>query len=362
VDGESTTESSPPMAPRARMEAAISLRQPDRVPVFPMASSWPARLLGVSLRQYYLDPVTMASVQVEAQRRLRWDALQFGVGMAGRLHPFFPEAVIHDDDDDPRVAFPPLQCPNDLDRIQVPDSLNDRYAGVPFVAVQEARRQLGCEVPLWISLDGPWQMACSLRGIEAFMLDTVERPSFIEELLAFCFEASIPLVQAAATVGADVCLIEPTASTNLISPAMYARWAAPYERKMADLARACGARQALHICGDTTPILEAMAGTGSVVVDLDSAVSLSLAKATIGDRVCLKGNVDPVAVLLQCTAGKVKAECLSAIAAGGVGGFILSAGCQVAPQTPFDNLYAMTIAAEEYGIVLQAGGVERPPE
>jgi len=45
--------------------------------------------------------------------------------------------------------------------------------------------------------------------------------------------------------------------------------------------------------------LELMSRTGARILELDSKVDLRQAKQTVGKRVCLMGNLSPVAVLLQ---------------------------------------------------------------
>ena len=86
---------------------------------------------------------------------------------------------------------------------------------------------------------------------------------------------------------------------------MYRKWAFPYEKKFFDAINPeCiryNAASILHICGNMTPVLDCMADTGAQIIELDTAVSLAEAKARIGDRVCLMGNIHPTAVLLQGT-------------------------------------------------------------
>lgn len=335
------------MTSRARIESAVGLRAPDRVPVFPFAVSWPVRLIGASVRHYYTDPEVMARAQLAGVRRLRWDAVQVGVGV-GRLRPFRPELLAQDEDDDPYLLGPLVEETADLARLTVPDFAADAYAGVPLRAIPIIQAELGPDFPLWAGVDSPWQYACLLRGPRQFLIETVDRPGFVDDLLAFAYEAVAELARLSLAAGAHLYLMDAMASASQISPATYRRWTQPYEAKMADLAHSLGRRQMLHVCGNTTRNLEAMADTGSDVLDLDSAVSVAEAKRRVGDRVCLKGNVDPVGTLLRGTPEQVEAECRAAVAAAGGAGFILSSGCQIPRDTSVENVQAMTLAAERY--------------
>ena len=337
------------MNSRQRLARAISLDEPDRVPVFPMAIGWPARLVGATQRQYYTDPAVMAAAQIEAVRRLRWDAVLCGSGV-WRLHPLRPDAVGQEEDEDPSLRAVIVAEPAHLARLTVPDFAADPFASVPLRAIRRLRAALGPDFPIWLGVDSPWQYACLMRGVQGFMMETIDRPEFVDELVAFGYEAMAALARAGVAAGAEIYLMDALASPNQISPNTYRRWAQPYERRMAELVHSLGARQILHICGDTTRNLEDMAGTGSDVLEIDSAVTMAKAKERVGDRVCLKGNVDPVGTLLQGTPEAVEAECRAIIAAAGRGGgLILSSGCQIPRDTTVENVHALTAAAERWG-------------
>lgn len=314
-----------------------------------MAIGWPARLVGATQRQYYTNPEVMAAAQIEAARRLRWDAVLCGAGI-WRLHPLCPDAVAQEEDEDPSLRRAIVEEPADLARLAVPDFAADPYAGVPLQAIRLIRAGLGPDFPIWMGIDSPWQYACLMRGVQGFMMDTIDRPGFVDELVAFAYEAMAALARAAVAAGAEVYLMDALASPNQISPATYRRWAQPAERRLAGLAHSLGSRLILHICGDTTRTLPDMADTGADVLEIDSAVAMAAAKERVGERVCLKGNVDPVGTLLQGTPDAVAAESRSIIAAAGRGGgLILSSGCQIPRDTAVENVEAMTLAAERWG-------------
>jgi uroporphyrinogen decarboxylase len=164
-----------------------------------------------------------------------------------------------------------------------------------------------------------------------------------DALIAFakaCLEAGATMVQAGDSL----------ASIDMISPAMYGKWAWPYERRffdeLAGPAKSHGAVTLLHICGNMTSVLEEMADTGAMILEIDSKVDLSRAKGLVGGRVCLMGNINPVTVLWRGSPQDVLAASAEAIEAAGTGGgFILGSGCEVPPATPRENLLAMVQAA-----------------
>jgi uroporphyrinogen-III decarboxylase len=136
------------------------------------------------------------------------------------------------------------------------------------------------------------------------------------------------------------------AGPDLISPAMYAEFAQPYERRLAGEAHAQGLPYALHICGNTTRILEGMVATGADALELDYKTDARAARDALKGRAAFIGNIDPSAVLALGTPALVEArtrELLEIFA--GVPGFILNAGCAIPAETPSANLRAMIAAS-----------------
>jgi uroporphyrinogen-III decarboxylase len=86
------------------------------------------------------------------------------------------------------------------------------------------------------------------------------------------------------------------AGPDLISPAMYGAFAQPYERTLVDEAHALGLPYALHICGNTTRMVEAMLAIGADALELDYKADMRRAHDTMKGRAVFIGNIDPSSV------------------------------------------------------------------
>ena len=76
------------------------------------------------------------------------------------------------------------------------------------------------------------------------------------------------------------------------------------------------------------------------LVNIDSKVELVKAREILGNTSAIKGNIDPVDVLLKGDEAKVRKaaeECIKAVPDG----FMLSPGCEVPKNTPYNNMKAM---------------------
>ena len=72
------------------------------------------------------------------------------------------------------------------------------------------------------------------------------------------------------------------------------------------------------------------------------------ARETVGERVCLSGNVDPIAVLMKGTSDQVRSEVRRIIENVSVrGGHIICSGEMVPRDTPEENIKAFVQEARE---------------
>ena len=146
-----------------------------------------------------------------------------------------------------------------------------------------------------------------------------------------------------AGTGADVVSNgDSPAGPAMISPAMYRQFALPYEKKVLAEAHAAGLPYILHICGDTTAILDDIIGSGADGMELDYMTDVNVARDKMKGRLCFVGNIDPSGVLALGTVADVERETARLIDLfDRTPRFILNAGCAIPPDTPSENIQAM---------------------
>jgi hypothetical protein len=192
-----------------------------------------------------------------------------------------------------------------------------------------------------------------VEGLTALKLDAGKCLDCLSALARGAVELGVGL----AGRGVDAVLISSAfAGGGFISPRHYETFVLPFERAVI---RGIKARHDLpvytHTCGRIGDRLELMEATGTDGIDtLDPPplgdVELADAKARVGRRLFLKGNIDPVNVVLNDDARAVREaarRCLDAAKAGG--GYILSTACSVPPHAPPENVAEISRTAEEFG-------------
>jgi uroporphyrinogen decarboxylase len=335
-----------------RVIAAVRGEPPDRVPVIPQITYTTAQLTGVGLVEALHSPEKTAKALLAGQRELGYDAIYAGWESSFNL---LAEAMgctmRYPEDDAPQVTGHIVQDPSDIDKVPIPDPDSEGRIPIHLETVKLVKQEIGDTVPIFCYVPGPFTLAGQICGVNKLMIATIRDTQFVNDLSRITTEASKRYVEANISAGADVIVAaDPTASASLISPDMFRTLASPYLEEVLDVAVKKGVIPALHVCGQTSPILELMCDTGAKILEIDHLVDLGKAKRQIGERVCLQGNIDPTDLLLTGTPEAVEQAAKNCIEqASQKGRFILSSGCEIPPAAPLPNIQAMVNAARKYG-------------
>jgi len=338
------------MSGRKRVEAALNFESVDRVPVYPLIHFATARVAGYKISEFATDGKKMAKSLISAYRTYGYDGVHPGVDVSVEGEAVGSKLRQPED----ATAFlidPVLKDPNDLEKLKVPDPYKDGRMPVIIEATKICDEEIGSEafVSAWIM--GPLNCASQIRGVEPLMLDMIERPQFVHKLLDFCVDVLTEFGGALVDAGAlMINMGEAICSPNFISPRMYRDIVVPHQKKLVEKLKKKGASYTLlHICGDIHPILEYTLDTGASLLDIDWQVNIKRMINQIDNKIAARGNLNPAGTLLLGTPEEVMTECQKLIEdARGWNGFILGSGCDVARDTPPENIKAMVLASKKY--------------
>jgi hypothetical protein len=256
------------------------------------------------------------------------------------------------------ARFDPEAMPSRIAYIPVSQGL--RFALDPehmFDAVVQVVDRAGPEYSVHGEVTSPLDYVLDLFGFEQAMIGFLDDPGRAAAILGRFTDGVVAIAQGLAAAGVDAVKISsPFAGAGFLSTAFYRTFVLPYESRIARAVEARGARAYIHTCGDIHDRLELMAGSGvSGIECLDppplGRTDLAEAKRLVGPRIFIKGNVDPVHVLLAGGVERIRADALRRIAVGKPGGrYILSSACSIAPRTPVENILALGEAVEAAGV------------
>jgi uroporphyrinogen-III decarboxylase len=226
----------------------------------------------------------------------------------------------------------------------------------PFDAVRAAVARAGGSYSVHGEVTSPLDYMLDLFGFEQAMLGFVDDPGRAKAVLEKFTAGIVAVAEGLAAAGVDAIKISsPFAGAGFFSAGFYRAFVLPHESRIVRAIEARGVRSYLHTCGDIHDRLELMAGTGASGIEcLDppplGRVDLAEAKRRVGDRLFIKGNIDPVHVLLAGDRAAVEADASRRLDIGRPGGrYILSTACSIAPRTPRANVAVLAEVAERRG-------------
>jgi MtaA/CmuA family methyltransferase len=211
-----------------------------------------------------------------------------------------------------------------LDRVKAAEAYKERFRGEYSI--------LG-----WI--EGPAAEAADLRDVNNFMMDLIDDEDFAAELMGVCVEAGIAFARAQVNAGVDTVGIG-DAVASLVSPQTYEKLIQPREKQLVNAIKSMGARVKLHICGNITHLLPGIADLGIDILDVDHMVKLSTVRDTVGHRITIAGNMDPVALVMDGEPAMIRDAVLKAYEEVG-NPYMVNAGCEIPTRTPAENLRAL---------------------
>lgn len=332
---------------RERILAMLEGRPPDRLPLMPITMMFAGDHAGVRYGQYATDYRCLAAAQVATARDYEFDYVS-AISDPAREAADCGADIQFFEDQPPAIneSHALLEDKRVLDTLEMPDPttsprMSDRVRGVALLKEQVGGDRL---IEGWI--EGPCAESADLRGINTLMLDFYDDPPFVHRLFEFALELGLRFAKAQIDAGAELIGVG-DAAASLVGPRFYAQFVWPYEQRLVAGLQAMGARVRLHICGNTTKILEGIGRLGCEIVDLDFFVSVAEARQAMGPNQVLLGNLDPVRTIRDGTPESIQAALAECHRQAGPR-FIVGAGCEIPRGTAPDNVRAMTEYARNH--------------
>ena len=240
------------------------------------------------------------------------------------------------------VIDEPLRTEKQIHDLRVFEARRD--AGFVLESIRQIRAELGGRVPLIGFGGAPFTLASYLiegrsprrfRFTKAMMLAS---PELWDRLMSRLADTVIDYLSAQAEAGAQALQIFDSWVGNL-SPGQYARFAAPYSRRVFQALEKLGI-PLIHFGTETSMLLGAMAGAGGDVIGADWRIPLDEAWAAIGADRAIQGNLDPAVLFAGAEVVRREAQDVLDRAAGRMG-HIFNLGHGILPETPIDAVAAL---------------------
>ncbi len=335
------------MTPKERVFKRLNGETVDKIPNLNILMQFAAKTIGVTYKTYVTDYRRLAEGNITCCE-------QYGIDMVSTVSDPMREAhgygadVTMPEDDVPYCKEPPIRDISDIRKLKPLRPLEDERTLDRIKAVELYKKDVGDRYPILGWVEGAYAEAADLRGVNDIMMDLYDEPEAVHDLLQICTEGAISFALEQIKAGADFIGIG-DAAASLIGPKGYMEFALPYEKQIVDAIHKAGAKVRLHICGNTTPILNTVTGCGADIIDVDYMVDFRAANEAFAGKCSASGNYDPVEVLLLGSVEGVKNAVRACAGMGNERTFIM-AGCEVPKMTPPENLMAVDEALRELRI------------
>jgi len=247
-------------------------------------------------------------------------------------------------------AFSPLKESLDLDRFPWPDP---NAGPILRTAVETIRRGEDCFIApnLGICL---FERAWSLRGFDALLMDMLERPGWVEDLLDRIVDIQVKLAARFVSAGVDGGYVGDDYGAQrgmLFSPRLWRSLIKPRLAKLFAVFVDAGLPVILHSDGDIRAILPDLVEIGLTALNPVQPEVLEHAwlRKEYGERLTFYGGISTQGVLPNGSADEVRAAtvaCARALAPRGTG-LLLGPSHRMQSDIPPRNVEAMLDAFEE---------------
>jgi hypothetical protein len=328
------------MNSRDRILAAIHLQEPDRVPCSP-----------------HLSPATVLNMPAEEWHTLlEGTDVTMSVGALGDAQIFGGQALIDHTRTwrDGDVITTEIETPKGLLRsrhVHTPEthwvaehmfkSLEDvdRVLSIPYTPpafdvteYDEWVERIGDQGFVALSMPSAFRFCLDFFGSQTLYLMMADDPDLVERLVSTMNERLALYIGACCQKGVRSFWMGGSehCGPGVVHPRTFRRMVTPYDRRIVGIIHDYGGVVNYHTHGKLKDILDDILEIGVDVMSpietgLRGDVTLAEVKARVGDRICLKGNLDDMAYLALEPADVVRMaaeECIAQAAAGG--GYILS--------------------------------------
>jgi uroporphyrinogen decarboxylase len=217
----------------------------------------------------------------------------------------------------------PVRTAADVKRLAVPDP-EDKLRYV-MDAVRLIRRELDGQVPLIGFAGSPWTLATymieggSSKDFAQIKKMLYDQPALLHQLLATTARAVTEYLNAQIAAGAQAVMVFDTWG-GALSPRDYKEFSLRYMQEIVSgLTREAEGRKVpvILFTKGGGQWLESMAETGCDALGIDWTTDLKDARARVGKRVALQGNMDPS--VLYASPDRIRAEVGTVLASFGQG-------------------------------------------
>ena len=230
-----------------------------------------------------------------------------------------------------------------LDGYEFPDPNSpDRYAHLPAFTQENEDKYIVCSIGFSL-----FERAWTMRGMENLLVDMIENPTFVNDLLDGILDFNMTIISRALEYDIDAFRFGDDWGCQrglIMGPANWRTFMKPRLKKMYGAVREAGKKVFIHSCGKVQEVFPELIEIGLNVFNpfQPEVMDIYEMKASYHGRLAFYGGISVQRLLPYGTPDEVRSEVrriLEEIGRGG--GYIAGPSHAVPADAPLDNLLAM---------------------
>ena len=329
-----------------RIMKAINFETPDRVPVIPQVFGHAAIISKVPLHDYIRDGELLARCQINALQRYKYDAVFALMDVCVETEAM-GSILDYKKDHYPLIKKWVLSNTTDFDLLSIPDPYQAKRMPELLKAVEILKDQLSNEILIVGCVLGPMTLTGQLLGAENALYLAIDEPETFSRILDFSKKVSIKFGLAQIDAGVHLPVVfEPFGSPAVVPHQFFREFILLHLKEIFSAFKKAGAAANwLHTAGHTGSILPYYPEIGVDIADFDYYVNPLDAQKLL-PKTCLDGNIKSLSFIEETPIEILKESQKLLDLFANRGGFILSSGCEIPPESNPENIVAMVSATK----------------
>ena len=243
--------------------------------------------------------------------------------------------ILKPDYDFPSVLNHKITDMETLSKYEVPDPYKSKRMPTNLKSLSLIAQNI--DKPLYVSIQGPFTLAVQLAGATNLLRSIINDEGFVLKLLEFTTETVKRYAIAVNKAGAKLISISEPAAVTL-NQERFDKYVVP---NVNSIYKELDCWKSMHICGDTTEILDNMLSCDIDAISLDQIMDYRKIMPRIPKDIVLIGNLDPIQLLGRSTPEKIKEETIKLTKSmRKYNNFLCAFGCNCLNDSPVENLQA----------------------
>lgn len=321
----------------------ISASKKQAVPVlsFPCIS-----LMGITVNELVNDSELQAKGMKMVADRVKSGASVSMMDLSVEAEAFGSE-IRYSDDEVPTVIGRIVETEEDAEALKVPEVGAGRTG--KYIAAIEKVCGMIQDRPVLAGIIGPFSLAGRLMDVSEAMINCYEEPDMVHIVMKKVTSFLIQYANAYKAAGANgIVMAEPL--TGLLSPDLAEEFSEPYVKEIVDAVQDENFAVIYHNCGNNVVrMADSIVRVGAVGYHFGNSIKMEDIIEKMPKDALVMGNVDPAGQIRNGNPESVKEETKAVMSACcKYPNFVISTGCDIPPQSSWDNIDAFFEAVEEF--------------